>query len=175
MITIGSTAVAVNDSRSNMTLRMDRIISVRPSWSVGYILNRIVSHTTSGPVQNVVFNCHGSPGFLQMGVGIRQRHTRLFRRLRGKVEKIWLYACSPAARTIGKNFCSSMARAVGCYVVASPDTQWETAAEMAPGGLPPNTLDSFEGKVISFGPGGTVTWTRSYPGRRECSGSCPMP
>lgn len=165
MIRLRSPSLVVNDSRSNMVLRMNHVISAGPRDSVGFIINQIAARANRRrPLKNVVFNCHGSPNFLQVGWGISRSDAPLFSRLRGRVEKIWFYACRPAGLRVGLAFCSRVAVSARCYVLASPDTQWESAAQMA--GLPFNSLDTFEGKLISFDRNGNVSWTRTYPSGR---------
>ena len=101
-----------------------------------------------------------------MGQGFDRSHVGVFRPWRGLVDKIWFRACSVARiRTAGATttgdgnlFCSGVAQAAQCYVVASTETQVAISNRV----LPYGTLDSFEGLVLSYGPRGNVTWSRRY-------------
>jgi hypothetical protein len=145
-----------------MTLQMDHVIRTGPRDSIGYVINRIAARCGSQRMKNVVFNCHGEPAYLYTGRGIGMNQVPLFIRLRGKVEKIWFYACSVAGQPQGLTFCAEVAKQARCYVLASPDDQSESDEEEK-FGLPFNSLDTFEGKLISFDPAGQVNWTRTYP------------
>ena len=170
MITLNPPHVALNDSRSNMTLNMTHNIPVSPNDSAGYIINRVRDINASSQLENVVFNCHGSPGGLQMGTGFSINQALLFRRWRGKVKKVWFYACSvardsscscaPGAGTSGSAFCAAVARNARCYVLAPTELQVESAQEMR--GLPPGSLDTFEGMLLSFDPDGNINWYKRY-------------
>ena len=161
MITLNPPHLALNDSRSNMTLSMTYSIPVRPHDSAGFIINRVIQINSSSQLENVVFNCHGFPGNLQMGTGFSINQAPLFRRWRNKVKKIWFYACSPAADSVGRAFCSAVAKNARCNVLASTETQVESAQQML--ALPPGTLDTFEGLLLSFDRDGNINWNRRYP------------
>ena len=120
-----------------------------------------------GRLKNMVFSCHGSPGNIGIGTGIRLSDVPAFSRLvvggRPLVEKFWFRCCSvgliPSATTSpnGHMFCSAFAQATKAYVVASTETQWSRGRT-----LPFGTLDGFEGLVLSYGPSGNVTWSHRY-------------
>ena len=162
MIFLESPHVALNDSRSNMTLSMNSSIAVQPGDTPTQFLNKVVVEANKQPISNLVFNCHGSPGSLQMGTGVTVADVDTFRRLRGKVAKIWFYACSPASGGAGNDFCARIASTVHCYLLASTETQVETIAQVTQG-LPTGTLDTYEGLLLCFSPDGTVGWSRRYP------------
>lgn len=160
MIYLDPPHVTLNDERSNMTLTMTYSIPVRASDSPRHVINR-VARLPERRLKNVVFNCHGSSGHMEMGLGFGIEQAALFRRWRGKVEKIWFYACSVADGTDGVSFCAAVARNASCYVLASPAVQWESSEEMA--GLPPGCLDTFEGLLFSFNERGFLGWSHAYP------------
>jgi hypothetical protein len=49
---------------------------------------------TNGKLKNLVLNCHGAPGYLELGQGITESDLREFRIWHGLIEKIWIPACS---------------------------------------------------------------------------------
>jgi hypothetical protein len=170
MITLASPSLAVNDSRSNMTLRMDYVVSTRPRDSIGYVINQIAARCAHQRLRNVVFNCHGNTARLQIGWGITLQSVPLFGRLRGQVDKIWFYSCAVASRREGLWFCAEVAKQAQAYVLASPENQHESIEEQTRG-LPFNSLDTFEGKLISFDRTGRVNWTRRYAATGEANPS----
>jgi len=130
---------------------------------------RIVAQSApGGQLRNCVFCCHGSPGYIGLGRGIRRADLHHFGRLvvngRPLVYKFWFRCCSvariptPASGTPSGNvFCQEFARTTRAYVVASTETQWER-----PRTLPFGQLDTFEGLVLSYGPTGNVSWSQRY-------------
>lgn len=128
-----------------------------------------------GKLKNLVFSCHGAPARIAIGTGIRTADIPLFGRWvengRPLVEKVWFRCCrvafitpapggtGVAAGGDGNVFCSSLAKAAKCYVVASTELQIGTVGRTLPFGK----IDSFEGLVLSYGPGGDVTWSHRYP------------
>ena len=130
---------------------------------------RIVAQSApGGQLKNCVFCCHGSPGYIGLGLGIRQADVHHFDRLlvnvRPLVYKFWFRCCrvayippAAAATPNGNLFCQAFARTTKAYVVASTELQWER-----PRTLPFGQLDGFEGLVLSYGPSGNVTWSRRY-------------
>jgi hypothetical protein len=56
-------------------------------------------------------------------------------------------------------FCSEIAKAAQCYVVASTELQVIGSNRTLPYGC----LDTYEGLVLSYGPDGSVTWSHRYP------------
>jgi hypothetical protein len=170
MITLASPSLVVNDSRSNMTLRMDYVVSTGPRDSIGYVINQIAARVAHRRLRNVVFNCHGNTARMQIGWGITLQQVPLFGRLRGQVDKIWFYSCAVASRPQGCWFCAEVAKQTQAYVLASPEDQSETDEEETHG-LPFNSLDTFEGKLISFDPTGRINWTRRYPSTGEANPS----
>ena len=113
---------------------------------------------------------------LQLGEGFDARHMAVFAGWNGLIDKKWLPNCLVAripdaamqaqmARDYpgwnvsdGNVFCSTLAKTVGCYVVAATETQCET-----PVTIPVDMMTSFEGLVLSYGPQGNVTWSNRNP------------
>src|SRR5262249_26513383 len=137
-----------------------------------------------GRLKNVVFSCHGAPGQILIGQGINSSHIPLFERWteggRPLVEKIWFRCCQvalipsppagggPASGGDGNMFCSGVAKAAKTYVVASTELQVGEVGRT----LPYGKLDTYEGLVLSYGPGGNVTWSHRYASTyRESSGN----
>lgn len=115
-----------------------------------------------GKLKNLVINCHGAPGYLELGTGFSRRNVGLFTEWKGLVEKIWISACSvafiekPGTDEDGNLFCGALAKNVGCYVVVA--TEMQRSKNQA---YPYGKIDGFEGLVLSYGPDG-VTWSRRY-------------
>ena len=63
-------------------------------------------------------------------------------------------------------FCCEIAKAAECYVVASTELQVIGVNRV----LPYGHLDTYEGLVLSYGPGGNVTWSHRYPSTYALSG-----
>src|SRR5579872_4623949 len=100
MVKIDEPALALNDSRVGGPIHMSRTIRVRRDDSRENILGAaatVASSTPNGLLQSLVLNCHGAPGLLIMGEGFWRPHTSLFERLAGRVNNIWITACSIAA------------------------------------------------------------------------------
>jgi hypothetical protein len=127
-------------------------------------------------LENVIINSHGGPGVLAVGGNgasdpqIDSSNVGVFARLHDTddVGTIWLVGCEVAAGTAGKNFCSALARASGCEVVAGDVDQYVNfgyylrayVCRCAWGGI-----DDFEGTAYRFYPDGGYTWY-SYNGKR---------
>lgn len=181
MIDIGRPAIALNDTRVATSYFMTETIAVEEWASRKEVIDAVLNFARKPnadallPIYGVplaksriqvVISCHGSPGYLQLGEGFRAQHTDLFVQWKGLVEKIWIVACSPArirnagSVTDGNAFCSKIAKAASCYVVAGTQTQWSRERN-----YPSYKIDSFEGLVLSYGPQGEVTWNHRYPSR----------
>lgn len=163
MITIAPPHVALNDVRAPATAQMRYTFPVGDKEKREHIIGNVVRAaklTPSGRLSSVVICCHGNPGYLQLGEGFQTHHAAHFSEWRGKVTKIWLRACLVAARDIyGHSLAAGIARAAGCYVVASTELQTEVGARR----LPYGQLDTYEGLLLCFGPTGRVTWQHRYP------------
>lgn len=180
MITLDSPHVGLNDHRAPATVRMWKTLNVTSYDTPDYLtrkISQIADMAPGGKIKNLVLSCHGNTGYLQMGTGIDRQHVHLFRRLAGKVDKIWFRACrvvavqTPGSLTSGDGnlFCAEIARAAGCYVIASTEGQVADTNRV----LPYGRLDSFEGLVLCYGPAGRVTWSRRYPSTFQWSSAFP--
>jgi hypothetical protein len=63
-------------------------------------------------------------------------------------------------------FCSEIAQAAQCYVVASTELQVIGVNRVLPYGC----LDTYEGLVLSYSPDGSVSWSHRYPSTYQQSG-----
>jgi hypothetical protein len=142
--------------------KMEYTVKLPKDAKIVNIVTTILLHTkiASGNfLKNVVINCHGSPGHLHIGEGntINSHNVGLMKMLRiggQKIGTIWIVACEAAGYPksivqIGAYFCAEMARAAGCYVVASNQLQY-----VNPGFYlrfcPPNCIDNYEGMVYRW-------------------------
>src|SRR5438309_988850 len=129
MITLELPHMGLNDSRAPASARMWNTWKISQTETREHILDWVATVARGAPggwLKHVVFSCHGNSSYLQMGVGFDRTHTPLFKRWGGLVDRIWFRAClvahldtpgSAAARD-GNVFCSEVARAAQCYVVA---------------------------------------------------------
>lgn len=87
------------------------------SWppSAQEIINKVKGKL---PLKHLLFNCHGVPGFLDIGGGFRHKDAGLFSQLGGRVGVIWIRGCSFAGSSEGQQFCADIARNAQAYVVA---------------------------------------------------------
>ena len=179
MITIEQPAMTLNSkvnpaiARYQMWNTWDVDNTNTPEHLVGWSAT-VARGAQGGKLKNLIIQCHGAPGRLAIGSsGFDRNNIGLFQGLAGLVEKIWVVACQPAyidptcgsntaCLTDGNLFISEMARHAQCYVVASTETQIDYAQTYPFGQLP-----SFEGLVLSYGPGGNVTWSHRYPSSHQ--------
>ena len=135
---------------------------------VVYWINWAVDHSPELALSNVIINCHGSPGYLHVGgsghkIGVGS--LSIFESLRTKdIGTIWLVACEVAQNKggdSGKIFCSGLAKAVGCRVIAS-DKQQHVDFVFEWISSPYGTIDDYEPPVYEFSPAGG--WTSWSPG-----------
>lgn len=176
MIRLDEPHMGLNDSRSTNKVQMWNTWDVRTTEKVEHMLGWIATvarGASGGKIKNLVFRCHGAPAFLQCGAGIGRPDTGKFSILRNLVEKIWFSAClvgyitpptggggapGPASGD-GNMFCSEIAKAAKCYVVASTELQVIGVNRVLPYGC----LDTYEGLVLSYSPDGSVSWSHRYP------------
>lgn len=174
MITIEQPAMGLNSTHNHhihvqMWNTWDVAADKTPNSIVDWV-RTVALGAPGGKLKHVVFSCHGSPAWIGIGTGIGAGHIPLFSNWvkDGKplVEKIWLRCCrvgyitpgAGAAGGDGNMFCSALASTAKCYVVASTELQVGTVGRVLPFGK----IDTFEGLVLSYGPGGNVTWSRRY-------------
>lgn len=170
MITIEGPHMGLNDERAPAFVQMWNTWRISRGENRQHIIEwvaEVARGAPGGKLKNVVFSCHGNSAYLQMGQGFDRTNTAMFSAWRGLVEKIWFRAClvglitTPGSPTSGDGnlFCSEIARAANCYVVASTELQVANTGRVLPFGK----LDTFEGLVLSYGPQGNVTWSQRYP------------
>ena len=124
-----------------------------------------IDHSPESYLHNVIINCHGEPGALLIGGNGSNKlecgNVGVFHSLREKaaVGTIWLVACRMAENSakgypkwfLGPKFCSALAQAAGCDVVAADVKQYVDVLYTVY--HPFGTIDDFEGKVYRFSPG----------------------
>lgn len=169
MITIEQPAMALNAADITRRYQMWNTWNLSPAETVPHIFDwvgTVADGAQGNKLRNLVINCHGAPGMLQLGVGgLWRSNVAWFERWRGKIDKIWLTACQPGfiqgpgSASDGNLFVGEIAKAAQCYVVASTETQWFTTNRVYPFGQ----IDSYEGLVLSYSPDGAVSWSRRYP------------
>jgi hypothetical protein len=119
--------------------------SEMPEKICGWVAE-VAKGAPGGKLKNVIFNCHGNPGILRMGVGMDWTDLKHFELLKGLVDNIYLVACEVVSFTGGHDgnmFCCGIAKAAGANVYASSADQttglWPT--------IPYGYIDGYEGKV----------------------------
>ncbi len=177
MIHLESPHMGLNDSRSTNSVQMWNTWNITTTETVQHMVDWVAEVAGSAPggkLKNVVFRCHGAPGYLQAGAGIRRENVARFSAWRDLVDKVWFSAClvaripAPAAQGAGGGssghvFCQEFARAAQCYVVAPTELQVIGRNRTLPYGC----LDTFEGLVLSYNPQGEVSWSHRYPSTYE--------
>lgn len=180
MISLDGYHMGLNDSRTTNKVQMWNTWPVKTTETVEHMIGwvaEVARRAPGGKLNHVVFRCHGRPAYLQCGAGISRADTAKFSAWAGLVDKIWFSACLVAYITPGTTatagaacgpgpasgdgnlFCSEIAKAAQCYVVAATELQVIGRNRV----LPYGKLDTFEGLVLSYGPGGNVTWSHRYP------------
>jgi hypothetical protein len=173
MIKLDGPHMGLNDPRSTNKVQMWNTWTVTPTETVDHMLGwaaEVAKGAPGGKLKNLIFRCHGAPAYLLCGVGIRRSDTSKFSVLKGLVEKIWFSACQvayitpstgggPATTADGNMFCSEIAQAAKCYLVASTELQVIGVNRLLPYGC----LDTYEGLVLSYDPTGNVSWSHRYP------------
>jgi hypothetical protein len=191
MFLLRQPSMAINDHRKvgsnqarlryNMWETWDLNNDGMPVMDIVARINRVAASATGGRLENLVINCHGFPGFLQVGAGISTRDIPLFRDLQGKIGTLYIQACL-VARIItaheireripvirnevpenthvddGNMFSSMLARTLGCVLVVPTSIQWFYGVD-----LPFGTVDEYEGLVLWYGPNGSVIQSVRYP------------
>lgn len=170
-------SMALNDPRNHKRFQLWNTWDVRQNETRRHMAEwvaEVARGASGGRLKHLVLNCHGAPGYLELGEGIRNQDVSAFASWRGLIEKIWIPACrvalipTTAGQADGNVFCSNLAKTVGCYVVASTETQCSL-----PGNIPADMMPSFEGLILSYGPGGNVTWSsRNASTYTTSSGAC---
>ena len=133
MFKLDQPSMGLNDPRHHLKVQMWNTWNIQQAETRDHIIDwcaTVARGTSSHRLRSIVFSCHGSPSYLQMGEGFDRRHTGLFARWRGLVDMIWFRSCSvariqtPDAAVTGDGnmFCCEISKAANCYVYASTET-----------------------------------------------------
>ena len=118
-----------------------------------------IDHSPELHLNNVIINCHGAPGRLRIGENYRltTENVGVMAALKAKaaIGTIWLVACEVAAKE-GKFFCSQLAMATGCDVIAG-DADQRVDFGFYLRFCPANAIDDYEGTAFRFSPAGGYT------------------
>lgn len=108
-----------------------------------------INHAPEYMLNNVIINCHGSPGYLHIGTGIGIHDLEPFQRLRQKqaIGRLWIVACQvhKSDTTLGHDFCTALAAAAALSVVAADALQYVNEKT-----LPYGYIDDFEGNLYAY-------------------------
>jgi hypothetical protein len=123
----------------------------------------VAKRATGGKLATLIFNSHGHPGGVSMGMGIGMMETSKFVKLKGLVTEIWIIACTVAQAdnpytsrmSNGEEFCRQIAENAQAYVTAAVKNQ-STGTTSIPYGY----VDEWEGPVYTWDPKG-------QPSRRQ--------
>lgn len=176
MFAIEQPSMALNDTRVNNTVQMAITRLVQPVEGVSSILGAVITAAKAqagGKLKNLVFNCHGLPGQLQMGAGIDRNLTDRFSMLviDGKpiVDVIYLRSCLVAridgagSPSDGNLFCCEIAKNAKATVIASTAEQQTRIKKSLGMSIPYGMLDTFEGTTLFYGPEGNVLSSQTNP------------
>ena len=126
--------------------------------SVHDVANWILdAHEYAGDLQNVVLNAHGASGKIWAGgttrMAIHRYNVDVFRKVNGRIgATIWIIACEVARGDKGTDFCSRLARAAGCNVVASTMEQYVEKPT-----CPFGCVDDYEPPAFRWDPSGKLS------------------
>jgi hypothetical protein len=159
MITLDAPNMGLNDARAPARVTMWNTWDVNASESREHIIDwvaHVARNAPGGKLKNVVFSCHGNASFVEMGQGFNRSHAILFAGWAGLVEKIWFRAClvarisTPGSPTFGDGnlFCSDIAKAARCHVVAPTEAQTEFSGRV----LPYSRLDTLRASCCPTAP-----------------------
>jgi hypothetical protein len=160
MITIAQPAMALNaEKNTGPDYKMWNSWKVATDTEAGHILGwtRCVADSApGGKLKAVVFNSHGDTAYIGIGRGIWFQELHLFSQLAGKVDEIYIVACSVVSFTgpnrygkpDGNLFCSAMAKLSGAKVYASNAPQHPPLF----GDIAFGKIDGFEGQVWCWSP-----------------------
>jgi hypothetical protein len=119
--TLDAPSMALNASRTPVRYSMKYTETISGGTSPRDVLQKVADKSN---LQHLVISCHGQPEsakgpYLELGSGFRDEDAALFEMVYPVVTNvIWFGACSIAGTAEGIDFCSRIARASGCFVVA---------------------------------------------------------
>jgi len=126
------------------------------------------SYVRQIPLESLVLNSHGYPGYLGLGTGLYAANVGAFSALKGKVVRIYIVACdiagfrkneSHTGYLDGPGFCRLLAQTTGALVIA-PTAKQRQSKEDRRDGIPFGYIDDYEGQVLQFSPDGqSKIWT----------------
>jgi hypothetical protein len=136
---------------------------VAASTTVSHMIGWTAKVARGGPggkLATLIFNSHGRPGNIDIGVGIGSSDAGAFAGLNGLVKRIWFVSCEVAGdysqvasgAPDGKDFCKEVARASGAYVTAGSAIQKAGKMSLAVG-----YIDEWEGDLFIFDSDGNPT------------------
>ena len=162
MITLSQPALALHSyDVPGYLYQMSTTWKMPAGASGGDVASWIGSAVGQSPEQqlhNVVINCHGGPGKLYVG-GLAASpiaNASAFGQLHNlDIGTIWLVGCLVATGSNGFAFCTQLAVAAGCDVVAANDTQFVEDRFLAGRCGVFGAIDDFEGAAYRFSPSGS--------------------
>jgi hypothetical protein len=143
--------------------KMDVTCTVPGTFTVSSLVDLIVkaAEKTDDGLRNLIFNSHGSAGYLWLGKGIGTADVGQFKRLKGKgIGTIWIVACNVGEtddvnNVVPSSFCADLARATGCDVVSADVPQYvDGGFEFWSFFVPNGYIDDYEGVVTRYSPSG---------------------
>jgi len=184
MIKLTQPALAINTfDVPRPHYRMDQTVKLTKYASAMNVIAEIdaaVGRTPQSHLENVVINCHGSPGYLYIGEikvktfdenmklskerfieGIGAENVALFSLLRGRIGTIWITGCQVAGgsgivQRSGHTFLPQLATTVGCNVIAANVSQY-VGAGLRIRLVPKDHIDDFEGTAYKWDANGNRT------------------
>jgi hypothetical protein len=151
--------MAINDPRCTTVYQMWNTWNIQATETREHILawtSVVARGAPGGKLRHLVIHCHGSPGSMMLGQGFDLTTVGQFSALRDCVNVIWLHVCSVGGAGTGNadgiKFCSAMAKAARCVVVASENLQYHLKDHT----YPPDQMDAFEGLLHIWDPNGNL-------------------
>jgi len=178
--------MGLNDARAPVRVQMANTWEVAADTSCSHIIEwvaHVAREAPGGRLASLVISCHGAPAYMQLGQGFGMGQVDLFRGWAGLIGKIWIRAClvgrivTEASASEGDGiffsqmnmtgngdaFLRAMGRQTGAHIVASTEAQVSGRYNRT-NALPLGKLDTYEGLVLSYPPGGGgASWSHRYP------------
>jgi hypothetical protein len=134
--------------------------------NVVYWIDWAIRNSANQRLENVVINCHGTPGFLHVGGswnGFGIEGVKSFEKFKGKnaIGTIWILACNVAGGDgIGMKFCTALSKAADCKVIAAMGAQ--SVEKMFDYFRPNECIDDFEGMAWYFKGGESGSFSNTF-------------